>query len=312
MSPSSTPEGRVSVAGAPDLPEGFVSAFSSRFVDVGQVRLHAVTGGDGPPVLLVHGWPEHWYAWRLVMPELARQFNVVAVDQRGMGLSDKPDDGYDTATLADDLVGLMDALGHERFAVVGHDTGMIVSYALAADHPDRVERLVVIESPLPGVSPSPPLFAPRKLNDRIWHIAFNRLTEVNEQLVRGREDIYFGFEFSSATTRKLPDGLVDYYVSHFASSAEALRGSFGFYRAADVTIAQNEQRKLQPLRMPVLAVGGANSTGENIAKSMRLTADDVRGVVIPDCGHFVAEEAPDELLAALTEFLVPYRALALS
>src|SRR6476660_6285144 len=115
----STPEGPGSVSGAPHLPVGFADTFTSRYVDAGDVRLHAVIGGDGPPLLLVHGWPETWYAWRLVMPALSRDFEVIAVDQRGIGLSDKPQDGYDTATLANDLVALMPELGHRRFAVYG-------------------------------------------------------------------------------------------------------------------------------------------------------------------------------------------------
>jgi len=126
--------------GAPQLPPGFTDTFTSRYIATEDLRLHAVTGGDGPPLLLVHGWPQTWYQYRMVMPALAGDFQVVAVDQRGVGLSDKPPDGYDTATLANDLVALMDALGHQRFALVGFDTGMLISYALAADHPDRVER----------------------------------------------------------------------------------------------------------------------------------------------------------------------------
>src|SRR5215469_4222459 len=98
------PEGPGSVSGAPNLPEGFTDTFNSRWVEAGDVRLHAVVGGDGPPLLLVHGWPQTWYQFRLVMPALARDFEVIAVDQRGIGLSDKPEDGYDTGTLADDLV----------------------------------------------------------------------------------------------------------------------------------------------------------------------------------------------------------------
>ena len=150
------PEGPGLVSGAPHLPAGFTGTFTSRYVDAGDLRLHAVTGGDGPPLLLVHGWPQTWYAWRMLMPALARDFSVVAVDQRGIGLSDKPQDGYDTGTLASDLVALMDALGHRRFALYGTDTGMPIAYALAADHPDRVDRLVVSDAPLPGISPSPP------------------------------------------------------------------------------------------------------------------------------------------------------------
>jgi pimeloyl-ACP methyl ester carboxylesterase len=110
----------------------------------------------------MHGWPQTWYAWRLVMPGLAQNFQVVAPDQRGCGLSSKPPGGYDTATLASDLAALMDALGQQRFAVAGHDTGMWIGYALAADHPDSVDRLAVAEAAMPGVSPSPPCSAARR------------------------------------------------------------------------------------------------------------------------------------------------------
>jgi pimeloyl-ACP methyl ester carboxylesterase len=153
-------EGPGSVSQAPHLPDEFTDTFTSRYIDAGQVRLHAVIGGDGPPLLLVHGWPETWYAWRMVMPSLARDFQVVAVDQRGVGLSDKPQDGYDTGTQADDMVALMEALGHQRFAMYGTDTGMPIAYAVAADHPERLERLVVSEAVIAGVTPSPPLLSP--------------------------------------------------------------------------------------------------------------------------------------------------------
>ena len=248
---SDTPEGPGSVSGAPNLPAGFTDTFTSRYVDTGQLRLHAVTGGQGPPLLLVHGWPQTWYAWRMLMPALARDFQVVAVDQRGIGLSDKPPDGYDTGTLASDLVGLMEALGHQRFAVYGTDVGMPIAYALAADHPERLERLVVSEAPLPGVTPSPPLFLPPPLNARLWHLAFNQLpAEVNEALVRGREEIFFGAEFdASAGTNKLPEDAVRYYIDTLASDPEALRGSFGFYRAIPTTTAQNQQRKERRLTL---------------------------------------------------------------
>ena len=301
-------EGPGSVSGAPNLPAGFADTFASRYVDTGGLRLHAVIGGDGPPLLLVHGWPQKWYAWRMLMPALARDFAVIAVDQRGIGLSDKPADGYDTGTLAGDLVALMDALGHPRFAMYGTDTGMPIAYALAADHPDRLDRLVVSEAPIPGVSPSPPLFLPPALNERLWHLAFNQLpAEVNEQLVRGREDVFFGAEFAASAGRKLPEETVRYYVDTLASDPEALRGSFELYRAFPTIIAQNEQRKTRRLTVPVLAIGGALSSGDMVGDTMKLVADDVQTLVIPGAGHWVAEEAPDELLAALTEFLAPYR-----
>src|SRR5215813_9419186 len=308
MGSSPTPEGPGSVSGAPNLPAGFADTFTSRYVDTGEVRLHAVTGGDGPPLLLVHGWPQTWYAWRMLMPTLARDFFVVAVDQRGIGLSDKPPSGYDTATLAGDLVALMDALGHHRFALYGTDVGMPIAYALAADHPDRVDRLAVSEAPLPGISPSPPLFLPPGLNERLWHLAFNQLPTVNEQLVTGREDIFFGAEFdASAGTKKLPSDAVKYYIDTLASGPDHLRGSFGFYRAIPTSAAQNQQRKERRLTLPVLAIGGEESSGEGVGSTMKLVADDVQTVVLAGSGHWVAEQAPEQLLAALTAFLAPYR-----
>ena len=302
-----TPEGPGSVSGAPNLPEGFTDTFTSRYVDANGLRQHAVIGGEGPPLLLVHGWPENWYAWRLMMPALARDFEVIAVDQRGMGLSDKPEGGYDTGTQANDMVALMDALGHERFAVVGHDTGFAIGYALAADHPERVERVALLELPgALGSIPSPPLFAPELLNNRLWHIPFNRINdELTEKLVSGHEDIFFGYEFAIQGS-KLDDDVIDYYVRLF-SNPEALRGSFGWYRAFDATIGQDQQRKNTRLTMPVMGVGGERSYGEQVGDALKLVADDVQGVVIPGVGHFVAEEAPDEMLAALSEFLAPYR-----
>jgi pimeloyl-ACP methyl ester carboxylesterase len=309
MSPSPIPEDPGSVSRAPHLPEGFADTFTSRYVDSGELTLHAVIGGEGPPLLLVHGWPETWYAWRLLMPALAEEFEVIAVDQRGIGLSDKPPEGYDTGTLANDLVAVMDVLGHRQFAMYGTDTGMPIAYALAADHPERLERLVVSEAPLPGISPSPPLFLPPQLNARFWHLMFNQLpAEVNEALVRGREGIFFGAEFdASAGTKKLPEHAVRYYIDTLRSDPESLRGSFGFYRDINTTIAQNEQRKAQKLALPVLAIGGAESAGEGVAGTMKLAADNVQGAVLPNCGHWVAEQAPEALLAALTEFLGPYR-----
>ncbi|SNX66266.1 pimeloyl-ACP methyl ester carboxylesterase [Streptomyces sp. TLI_55] len=302
-----TPQGPGSASGAPELPTGFADLFTSRYVDTGDVRLHAVTGGSGPALLLLAGWPQTWYAWRFLMPALAQDFHVVAVDPRGVGLSDKPRDGYDTGTLASDLVALMDSLGHQRFAMVGHDVGMWTGYALAADHPDRLDRLAVAEATIPGLSPSAPILGSREANERLWHFAFNRLAEVNEQLVRGREGLYFGNQFAKKAGKPLPEQAVQYYVDVLASDPEALRCSFEFYRALDSTIAQNEKRRTRPLSLPVLAIGGEMSVGAAVGATMKLGAEDVQTVVVPGCGHYPAEEAPEPMLSALSAFLAPYR-----
>ncbi|MEU8233061.1 alpha/beta hydrolase [Actinoplanes sp. NPDC048967] len=303
------PTGPGSVSGAPHLPPGFRRTFTSRFVTTGGLRQHVVVGGAGPPLLLVHGWPQTWYAWRLLMPALARHFRVVAVDQRGIGLSGRPATGYDTGTLARDLADLMDALGHQRFAVAGHDTGMPIGYALAADHPDRVQRLAVAEAALPRVGDSPAMFGEAAANNRLWHIPFNRLDTLNEQLVRGREHIYFGWQFATKAAKPLPRYAVRHYVDTLARDPHALHGSFQWYRALDATVTQNEQRvKRGRLTLPVLAVAGATSAGGGVAEMMNLVADDVRSVIIPGTGHWVAEESPERMLAALAGFLAPYRA----
>jgi pimeloyl-ACP methyl ester carboxylesterase len=306
MTSSHTPEGPGSASQPPNPPPGF----TSRFIDANGLRQHVVIGGDGPPLLLVHGWPQFWYQFRLIMPALAQHFEVIAPDQRGRGLTDKPPpgeggSGYDTGTLADDLAALMDALGHRRFTVVGCDTGMDIAYALAADHRDRVDRLAVAEAPLPGISPSPPLFLPSALNGHLFHLTFNRLPTMNVQLVHGREDIFFGFIFDVEAFKKLPGDAVRVYIDNLADSLPSLRGSFGFYQALDAITAQNQQRGKKKLTLPVLAVGGAESGGTGPGDTMKLAADNVQTVVLPDCGHFVAEEAPQEMLTALTAFLIP-------
>ena len=303
-----TPEGPGSVSGAPNLPAGFTDTFTSRYVDAGELRQHVVIGGDGPPLLLVHGWPENWYAWRLVMPALARDFEVIAPDQRGIGLTDKPRDArYDPGTLANDLVALMDALGHQRFAVVGTDTGLPISYALAADHPDRVERVALAEVPgPPGAVPQPPLFLSEPLNNKLWHIPVNRLDELNEQLATGREDLYFGYEFNIQAEKKLPADVVNYYVG-LLRNPDSLHGTFAFYREWDTMMEQNEERSKRPLTMPVLGIGGAASHADEVANAMKGLANDVQNAVIPGAGHWFAEEAPAETVAALTSFLAPYR-----
>jgi pimeloyl-ACP methyl ester carboxylesterase len=158
----------------------------------------------------------------------------------------------------------------------------------------------------PGATPSPPLFLPEPINNKVWHIPLNRVDKVPEQLITGREDIYFGYEFAIQAGKKLPEDVVNYYV-RLVSNPDALRGSLGFYRAWDATVAQNAQRGSRPLTMPVLAIGGEASWGEAVGNAMKLLADDVQSVVIPGTGHWVAEESPKKMLAALTPFLVPYR-----
>ena len=154
---------------------------------------------------------------------------------------------------------------------------------------------------------SPPVFVPGPVNDRLWHIPFNRVVGLPERLIAGREDAYFGYEFAiQGGGANVPDDAIAYYVD-LVSNPDSLRGSLGFYRALDATLAQNDRRAGTPLSMPVLAIGGESSHGSHVGQAMSVLADDVQGAVIPGVGHWLAETAPDELLAALTAFLAPYR-----
>ncbi|GAA1752461.1 alpha/beta fold hydrolase [Agromyces humatus] len=302
-------DGAGSVSQAPDLPEGFADTFTSRYIEANGIRQHVVVGGQGPALVLVHGWPQTWYAWRLLMPKLAKRFTVIAPDQRGIGLSERARSGYDSTTLAADVIGVVDALGIDRFAVAGHDTGFIISYALVADYADRVDRVALAEIPgPPAPSNTPPLFVPSHLNAKLWHIPFNRADDLPEQLIAGREDVFFGYEFA-IQGGGLPTELIEFYVG-LVSDPESLRGSLGFYRAWDATLEQNAERVTRKLMLPVLAVGGERSYGGLVEHAMSALADDVEGVVIDGAGHWLAEEAPEQLLASFNRFFEPYRAAA--
>lgn len=296
--------GRGSIDDVPELPEGVTDVFSSRYVTARDVRLHVVIGGSGPALLVLGGWPQTWYAWRHVMVELAQTHTVVVVEPRGVGLSDKPAQGYDSGTHANDMVTVMAALGFDQFDMIGYDIGMWTAFAMAVDHPGHIQRLVVAEAIIPGVAPSPPLLADRKSSDTLWHFGFNRAYEVNELLVRGREDIYFGYQF--ATKAGHPEALEKHAVDHYIemySDPEALRASFDNYRAIDQIIEQNTERRTSRITIPVLGVGGDLGLADNVAEQIALVADDVTTAVIAGSGHYPAEEAPQEFLDAVKGFL---------
>ncbi|WP_233443696.1 alpha/beta fold hydrolase, partial [Streptomyces stelliscabiei] len=179
----------------------------------------------------------------------------------------------------------------------------------AADRPERVGRLAIVEAVIPGLTPSPPFFGPDAVNLKLWQFGFNRLTGLNEELVRGRERLFFGWQFATkaATRTAIPAYAVDVYVDAIAADPRALRASFAYYRALDETIAQNEQRSRTPLTLPVLALGGALWSGASAAQTMRLAADDVTGVVLDDCGHYPAEEQPARFVEILEDFLTANR-----
>lgn len=279
----------------------FGGTFSHHTTRANGVRLHYVMGGEGDPVVLLHGWTQTWRGWRKVMPLLAERHTVIAPDLRGMGDSDKPRDGYDGLTVAEDVRQLVRGLGFERFHLVGHDIGGWPAYPLAASYPGAVRTLAMVDSLPPGlgyddfsVTGESPL----------WHPAFHMAEDVAEMLVSGKEREYLSYFYRnfSYDPAAIGEEDVDEYVSRY-SAPGGLRGGFGHYRAFFESVEQNRELAGRgKLGMPVLALGGDHSIGEGVLWATREFADNVRGGAVERCGHFVPDERPRDLAERLLAF----------
>jgi pimeloyl-ACP methyl ester carboxylesterase len=268
------------------------------------VALHVVSQGEGPAVLLIHGFPQHWWMWRGTMDALARGgYRAFAIDQRGMGGSAIPASGYDKRSLAQDAASVLDALGVESAAVVGYDHGAGTALALAFDAPARVGKLAVMEYAPPGYGYEYGLAAsPTNVN---WQLAFFTQPDVAVQFIAGRERELLAWYFWHWSNNPDAVGQADFevYVRQLQKPG-ALRGGFMHFASVwqDMALfkAWGEGGRLG---MPVLAIGGARGAGGFPEMAMRQLASTVQGVVIPDAGHWLAEEAPEALHAALLDFL---------
>jgi pimeloyl-ACP methyl ester carboxylesterase len=272
-----------------------------QYADVGDVRLHYVAAGEGPTVVLLHGWPQTWYMWRNVLPGLASHYRVIAPDLRGLGDSSRPLGGYDTRTVAQDIWRLMhDVLGHKRFIVVGHDWGGPVAFALAAQHRQAVRALAIFDVPVPGDG------APIA-NVARWHFGFHGELDLPEALVAGREDIYLGFFYRKGGAR--PDAISEEDKREYLRTYRlpgAMRAGFNYYRALPRDIEDNQAFLAQgKLEMPVLCYGGgAAGVGRGTAaiESWQRVAVSVQGGVAEGCGHWIPEERPEWVVERLLEF----------
>jgi pimeloyl-ACP methyl ester carboxylesterase len=268
--------------------------------DLGDVRLHYVTAGSGFPVVLLHGWPQSWYEWRKVIPGLAARFRVIAPDLRGLGDSSRPADGYDKKTLGGDVWRLVhDTLGLDAFYLVGHDWGGPTAYAVAAAHPDAVRKLAILDVTIPGDG-SPGI----SQGGRRWHHAFHQTLDLPEALVAGREDIYLGWFYRNYGAVPLPEEDIAEYLRVYRQPG-ALRAGFSYYRAIPRDMADNAAIIAGfKLPMPVLGLGGDRSWGRRleVVESLRRVAMDVEGGMVENCGHWMPEEQPTELLHRLLAF----------
>jgi len=273
--------------------------FTHNTVSVNGIKLHYVIGGHGDPVVLLHGWPETWYGWHKVMPPLAKNHTVIAPDLRGLGDSSKPPSGFDGKTVAEDIHQLVTHLGFKTIFLVGHDIGTQVAYSYAAVHPTEVKRLAVMELTIPGFAPAGRM--------PLWWVVFHQTPDVPEALVQGKEMMYLSWFYHGLTynSAAITQAAINEYVSHY-SAPGAMRAGFEHYRAFPQDAIQNQNYSKTKLTMPVLAlqagyipVFGGNITRSAVIYGMKILAQNVQGITVPNSGHFIPEEQPVFLVKLL-------------
>jgi pimeloyl-ACP methyl ester carboxylesterase len=280
-------------AEAPD--DGFVS----RTAKVDGAELRYLTGGQGPTVILLHGYAETSRMWRPIIPVLAKHFRVIAPDLPGIDDSSIPADGLDMKSAAIRIHGLVRSLGVEKARVVGHDIGLMVAYAYAAQFPAETEKLVLMDAFLPGVAGWEAIYN----NPGIWHFRFNGPTP--EKLVEGRERIYFEHfwnDFAADKTRSIPEADREAYTAAYSRPGR-MRAGWAYFVSFQKAARDFAVLAKTKLPMPVLAIGGDKANGEALGRQSKLVASNAAVVVLKDTGHWVLEENPEGTTDALMKFL---------
>jgi len=298
----------LAMSGLPSLFVGFGTdssapasseAITSLSVEIAGVKLHYLTAGHGTPLILLHGYAETSLMWKPIIPLLAERFTVIAPDLPGIGDSSIPAQGLDMKSAAISIHDLAKSLGVQKAEVVGHDIGLMVAYAYAAQFPAEVTKLVLMDAFLPGVAGWEAVY-----NDPgIWHFRFNGPTP--EALVQGRERIYFDYfwnEFAADKAHSIPEADRKAYAAAYSRPGRMRAGwaYFVSFQEAAKDFAQLAQTKLT---MPLLIIGGGKANGEVLGQQAKLVATDVTIIVLKDTGHWVLEERPKETTEALQNFL---------
>ena len=273
--------------------------FASRDATIDGATIHYTTGGSGPTVILLHGFAETSRMWNPILPILGAKFTVIAPDLPGIGDSSIPRGEMDMKTAAIQIHDLARSLGVTKARVVGHDIGLMVAYAYAAQFPSEVEKLVVMDAFLPGVAGWEPIY-----NDpNYWHFRFNGPTP--EALVRGRENIYFAYFWNDLAAEKnhsIPEADRKAYIAAY-SRLGRMGASWKYFASWPRVSKEFAQMAQTKLTMPVLSIGGDKSLGEAMAAQMKLVATDVTVVIVRNSGHWILEEQPKQTTDALVNFL---------
>lgn len=288
------------LASSPLYAAGTVPAgFAERFAEVNGVRLHYLIGGTGSPVVLLHGYAQTGHMWRPLMQPLAKRHTVIVPDLRGAGGSAKPKSGYDKKNMAVDIHELTTFLRFDRVSIVGHDIGLMVAYAFAAQFPQAAERVVLMDAFLPGIGNWKDVWLMRDL----WHFHF--YGKVPLALVKGRERTYFEHfwnDFAADPKHSVPEAHRRIYAKAYAQPG-GMHAGFEYFRNFEQDAKDFAQLSTKPLPMPVLVLTGEKASGTFLIEQARLVATDVKGVVVPGSGHWLMDEAPDTVIPAIIEFL---------
>ena len=277
----------------------FPPKFRVEDIDVGGATIHVRIGGEGPAVVLLHGFGDTGDMWAPLAAALMRERTIVVPDLRGMGLSSHPEDGYDKKTQARDIARALDKLGVAKGDLVTHDIGNMVGYAFAAQYPKRVTRWVVMDAPLPGIGPWDEIIK----SPLLWHFNF-RGPDV-ERLVAGRERIYLDRFWNelSANPRAIDEATRAHYAALYAQPG-AMHCAFNQFAAFAQDAVDNKAfAAAAKLTMPVLAIGADKSFGTGMADVLRFVATDVTAHVVANSGHWLMEEQPAATIAAIRAFL---------
>jgi pimeloyl-ACP methyl ester carboxylesterase len=271
----------------------------SRFAHITGVRLHYLVAGQGDPVVLLHGYAETSHMWRPLIAKLARTHTVIAPDLRGAGQSSTPLDGYTKAAMAQDIHALVGKLGYERIRIVGHDIGLMVAYAYAAQYPSEVDRIALMDAFLPGIGNWRDVWLMRDL----WHFHFYGKTPL--ALVHGRERIYFEHfwnDFAANPKHSVPERDRRIYAKAYGRPG-GMRSGFEYFRAFEKDAEDFARYAKAPLPMPMLVLTGEKASGDVLIQQGRLVATNVEGVLIRGSGHWLMEEAPGQVIPKLVDFL---------
>jgi len=274
-------------------------AIQDRYATVNGVRLHYRIAGKGSAIVLLHGYAETGHMWTPLIPLLARNHTVIVPDLRGAGDSAKPADGYDKKTMAVDIHELVTSLGFDRARVVGHDIGLMVAYAYAAQFPQETDRLVLMDAFLPGIGDWEKTWLLRDL----WHFHFTGQTAL--ALVQGRERVYFEHfwnDFAADPTRSIPEADRKLYAKVYGRPG-GMRAGFAWFKNFEQDAKDFAALSATKLDMPVMVLTGEKASGPVLIDQARLVANRVDGRIVPGAGHWLMEEAPTQVIPALVAFL---------